>query len=73
MLLKALVKANVKTVALAGFDGYTSDTDSYFSSQMEYDFVKRMGKEINDYVNKVLPELEKKININFVTSTIYQI
>lgn len=72
MLLKALIKANVKTVALAGFDGYTSDAESYFSSQMEYDFVKRLGNEINDYVNKTLPELRKQIDIKFVTSTVYK-
>ncbi len=71
MLLKALIRANVKSVSLAGFDGYTTNDDSYFSSQMEYDFVKRMGNEINDYVNKTLPELRKQIDIRFITSTIY--
>lgn len=72
MLLKALIKANVKYVALAGFDGYTSDAESYFSSQMEYDFIKRLGNEINDYVNKTLPKLQKQIDIKFITSTVYK-
>jgi len=71
MLLKVLIKAGVKHVALAGFDGYSSNADNYYSSQMEYDFAKRMGQEINDYVNKMLPELEKRINIGFITSTLY--
>lgn len=73
MLLKALVNSGVKEVALAGFDGYVSNTDSYFSSQMEYDFVKRMGNEINEYVNKTLPELAKQITVKFITSTVYQL
>ena len=40
---------------------------------MEYDFAKRLGQEINDYVNKVLPELKKQINIDFVTTTLYKL
>ena len=72
MLLKVLIKADVKTVALAGFDGYVSDGGSYFSSQMEYDFVKRLGKEINEYVNKTLPKIRELLEINFITSTIYK-
>lgn len=72
MLLKVLVKSGVKEVALAGFDGYSSDRDSYFSSQMEYDFVKRLGQEINEYVDKTLPELRKQLDINFITSTVYK-
>lgn len=73
MLLKALIKAGVKEVALAGFDGYSQNDDNYYSSQMEYDFAKRMGEEINSYVNKMIPELSKNIHIQFITSTIYKV
>lgn len=73
MMIKILIKTGVKHVALAGFDGYSSETNNYFSSQMEYDFAKRLGLEINDYVNKVLPELKKQINIDFVTTTLYKL
>ena len=72
MLLKALIKAGVKNVALAGFDGYSSSADNYYHSQMEYDFAKRMGQEINAYVDKMLPELSKQIHIEFITSTLYR-
>lgn len=73
MLLKALIKAGVKSVALAGFDGYSTDSDNYYSSQMEYDFSGRLGQEINSYVNRLLPELKKQINIEFVTTTLYKL
>ena len=73
MMLKVLTKAGVKHVALAGFDGYSSDSDNYFSSKMEYDFAKRLGQEINAYVNKVLPEINKQIEIEFITSTLYHL
>ncbi len=73
MILKVLIKCGVKHVALAGFDGYSTDSDNYYSSQMEYDFSKRQGQEINNYVNKVFPELGKQIKIEFVTTTLYKL
>lgn len=72
MMLKVLMKAGVKHVALAGFDGYSSDSDNYFSSKMEYDFTKRLGQEINAYVNKMLPIITKDMNVEFVTTTLYK-
>ena len=72
MLLKALVKAGVKAVALAGIDGYSQSADNYYSSQMEYDFAKRMGEEINSYVNRILPEIRKDLSVTFITTTIYK-
>jgi len=71
MMLKVLIRTGVKHVALAGFDGYSADADNYYASKMEYDFAKRLGSEINDYVNRVLPELRKAIAIRFVTTTKY--
>lgn len=73
MALKMMIKANVKSVALAGFDGYslTSESD-YFSSKMEYEFSKRMGQEINNYVNTTLAEIKSKHNIQFITPTLYE-
>jgi len=71
MLLKVLIRAGVKSVALAGFDGYSAEADNYYSSRMEYDFAKRLGNEINAYVNGILPELGKSIDIRFVTTTKY--
>lgn len=72
MLMRALCKIDVSDVYLAGFDGYKPDGDSYFTSKMEYDFVKRLGKDINENVNKELPELRKHLNITFITPTAYE-
>ena len=72
MLLKVLAKVSVDHVYLAGFDGYTSNADNYYSSKMEYEFVKRLGQDINAYVDKILPEIRKKINITFITPTEYK-
>lgn len=72
MMLKILVKAEVRSVVLAGFDGYSHDADNYYASAMEYDFSKRMGAEINAYVNRVLPELRRSIDFRFLTTTLYR-
>lgn len=72
MILKVLSKVAVKHVYLAGFDGYKTDADNYYSSKMEYEFAKRLGEEINCYVNNTLPALRKKMDITFITPTFYE-
>jgi len=71
MLLNVLAKSDVDSVSLAGFDGYSPDEDNYYASRMEYEFAKRLGSEINAYVDAKLPELRKQMNISFVTTTRY--
>lgn len=74
MLLKVMVKLGVKKIALAGFDGYSSDkADNYYSSQMEYEFAKQKAEEINANVNQTLGILKAKLELNFITPTLYQI
>ena len=74
MLLRALDKAGVKEVNLAGFDGYSIDKESnYYSSKMEYEFSKQKGEEINADVNRFLAENRNKIDIKFITKTEYQV
>ncbi len=73
MALKVMIKSGVKDVALVGFDGYSLSNESdYFSSKMEYEFSKRMGQEINAYVDKVLATMKSELNIEFITPTIYK-
>jgi len=73
MALKVMIKSGVKDVALAGFDGYSLSKESdYFSSKMEYEFSKRMGQDINAYVDKILVSMKSELNIQFITPTIYK-
>ena len=72
MALKVMIKTSVKSAALAGFDGYSLSSESdYFLSKMEYEFSKRMGQDINTYVNATLAEIKTKLNIQFITPTLY--
>lgn len=72
MLLKALKKAQVHDVALAGFDGYGEPGCNYYASEMEYEFVSRLGKELNAYVDKTLPLVGESLKLNFITTTLYK-
>jgi len=73
MLMKVLIKCGMKKVALAGLDGYSSSRESdYFTSKMEYEHAKKFGNEINSYVNRILGEMKKEIEIEFITPTIYK-
>ena len=68
-----MMKSGVTDVALAGFDGYSLNKESdYFSSKMEYEFSKRMGQDINAYVDKILASIKSELNIQFITPTLYQ-
>ncbi|SEQ07615.1 4-hydroxy 2-oxovalerate aldolase [Lachnospiraceae bacterium NE2001] len=71
MLLKALVKAGVKQVNVAGFDGYSDDKLNFINPDMEYTFIKDRTAELNQYAKDKLAELSKDIEVNFVTTSLY--
>jgi len=74
MLLKVLINIGVQQVAAAGFDGYSTEKSThYYSSEMEYNFVKHKEEEINRYVNKMLSEFAETMNVKFITTTLYKI
>lgn len=72
MTLKVLETIGAKEILLAGFDGYSGAAPLYCSSQMEYDFARRMGDEINAQVNAALAEFQKQMSLVFVTPTVYR-
>lgn len=72
MLLKVLVRAGVRHVALAALDGYSSDrATDYYSSELEYESARRKGSEINAYVNRMLPQFRERVPVDFITTTVY--
>ena len=71
MLLKAMIKLKVKTVYLAGFDGYSKRTDNYFDISREYSFAKKKASYLNSYVIDFLDTVKKKIAVNFITRSHY--
>ena len=72
MMLKVLMRSEVREAALAGFDGYSSADENYYCSQMEYDFLKRLGQEVNNYVSYFLRTLAGRFLVKFITDTLYE-
>ena len=73
MLLKTLENAGVKKVALAGFDGYSESEMNYFNTNMEYSFAKEKTNYLNNYAKTFLSDYKKRVDVEFVTSSYYEI
>lgn len=71
MLLKALKIMGVKSVSLAGFDGYSSNNTNYFNKSMEYEFARRMADYLNNYTIDFIREISNCMEIKFVTDSKY--
>ncbi len=73
MIIKLLRDMNVKTIALAGFDGYEKTAlPNYINANMEHTFSKELAQEINEDVKKGMEKLELSIPVRFVTSSLYE-
>lgn len=69
MLLKLLMAIGVKTVAVAGMDGYVQ-RDNYFNEMLDFQF-KDMTRR-NLLIADELKDIRKKINIEFLTPSLYE-
>ena len=72
MFIKVLMDVKCKRVSLAGFDGYYVDKSNYYDKDKEYDFAKKKSKYLNEYTSNFLKSAREKIDINFVTKSIYE-
>ena len=72
MLLKLLADCRVRSVALAGFDGYDrARTSNYVNANMEYTFTKEKAHEINEDVRRGLARAALSQKITFITDSFY--
>ena len=69
MLINALIQMGVTQVSLAGFDGYKAVGSNYFDNRWDF-----MGKpwEQNQAIFNAVQALKSKIQLDFVTDTLYQ-
>lgn len=72
LCLSALTKTKAKNVILAGFDGFTRSNEDYYD--VNYSFAGNEDYKIatNETINQGLKILSSKININFITDSLYQ-
>lgn len=71
MMLKILYRSGIRSVALAGLDGYSDKEDNYFEPTMEYGFVKSVARHLNRHIHSVLTEDYKDVEFDFVTYSHY--
>lgn len=69
MLINAITKMGKDSVTLAGCDGYKAEGNNYFDEGWDF-----MGSpwERNQKISAVINEFKEKINIRFLTQTLYQ-
>lgn len=72
MLLKVMQETGVQKVTCAGFDGYSEEEENYFDPQMEYWFVRRKAKSMNEYVKKTLIDFSNNLKVSFLTDSYYK-
>ena len=72
MLLKLLCNMNIKNVAIAGFDGYSSqNTLDYYGDYIQFLYCNDNVIKRNELIKEELKNLKNKLNINFISPTLY--
>ena len=70
MAIKFLIDLGVTQIALAGFDGYSYDTqENYASNQIAFITKNVLIDAMNDGMSQMLKKYKKNINIEFITTT----
>ena len=73
MCLKLLAHLGIQNVAVAGMDGYDiTGRKNYFNSGLENEFPREIQVLRNALIKQELENLSSKLNIHFVTDSIYQ-
>lgn len=72
MLLALLYKLGINSVHLAGFDGFeVSSSANYSEGQLETSLDRETLHELNRQITQVVKEYRTKINLYFVTDSMY--
>ena len=70
MLIKLLRRIGIKQVYVAGFDGYKENGSNYIQGYFSSQHTK--GQEENVRIRRYVVELKKKLQIFFLTDSIYE-
>lgn len=76
MLLNLLKRINVKSIFIAGVDGYFKDVPNYFNPDLDYkrdtDKYSEQNAETESMLRQFKVKTEGKIEIRFITPSIYE-
>lgn len=72
MLIKLMISLGVKSIKLAGFDGYSYDANTNYAEE-DMAFVKKNSvvDALNEGMKRVLSEFSRQVKIEFITKTNY--
>lgn len=74
MAIRMLIRAGVKMVYLAGFDGFmTNGKESYYDSRLGYSIDAEENSERNKEYKRIINELKSQIEMKFLTPSILDI
>ena len=74
MLFKLSIKIGIKNVSIAGLDGFSNiPTENYVNNDLINNAKVNEFDERNEIMTNELNDMQDKININFITKTIYKI
>ena len=75
MLLSLLCRLNVSRVALAGFDGFNSNSKSsinYYEEDMETSLDGIVFQNLNKQISEVVREYRRNLELQFLTPSVYE-
>lgn len=73
MLVRLLTVIGVKNIFIAGMDGYSKYyKEDYYEDRLEYNFSRESEKR-NAMISEEINKLKRKVNIEFLTDTKYDI
>lgn len=72
MLINILIKAGIKELVLAGYDGFGyEDAKNFFDENMTNNVTAQRQNETNSAITDYFKEIRRSVNITFITPTIY--
>lgn len=73
VVMNILRKIGVKSIALAGFDGFTSDVDkNYLDEKLKRPVTKEQAERRNERTKKYLESVKNDMEISFLTESMYE-
>ena len=74
MLIALIIKLDIPRIDIAGFDGFKLNTDeNYIKEKMETNLDSTVIMDINQQITEVVKEYSQKIELNFITESLYQV
>lgn len=72
MIISLLKRLEVKTIVLAGFDGFTKYAQNYYDSELQFRQEIQNGNEITDEIASQISIFRKDTDIRFLTKSSYE-